>query len=255
MAKTARTRKARRKRRSRRGFKRNGRNYVARTAGGRATTERKYFDTNLATYVVKTTWATAVIPFSTNDGAVHATGGSLNCPGTGSQINQRIGRLIHGKKLKIKGELWWNCVHSQTTNWAGGMVRMVVVVDTQCNGTVLTPDVLFKGSDMHSFQSIDSFGRFKVLYDRNFIFRPQTSNLTTDNPVVVSEHGMLQKFKIGINMRDMCTTFNQNSNKDVGDIVDNSIYLLALCDSENNVGTIVSSCSLTCDARYVYLDK
>ncbi len=129
---------------SRRGYTRTIGNY-GRTGGN----ELKYLDQEEALQTVLLTGNLLV-------------GGNNIAQGVG--INQRVGRRCTIKGFHLRG--FHRLPESQTNGNSSDLVRLIVVLDTQCNGLnpVLT-DIL-EHAHLTAFYNLEHRHRFKILYDK-----------------------------------------------------------------------------------------
>lgn len=85
----------------------------------------------------------------------------------GDAENQRIGRKITIKKINIRGTLPYV---EGATNTASEWTRIMVVLDKQCNGTTVTPDLYLQTQDVYSYRNLVNSSRFQTLWERKFTF-------------------------------------------------------------------------------------
>lgn len=150
----------RKKRNLRQGYiPRSGRGYL-RTAGfyGRynrsslkassiSSGELKYKDTDI----------NSVAPTT---GAIVPAGGTFVDVSVGTGPSQRIGRQIRVKSLNA----YLTCTRSATVN-ANDTLRLIWLLDTQCNGTVPTVLDVLSTANYNSFRNMANSKRFVVLRD------------------------------------------------------------------------------------------
>jgi len=210
-------------------------------------TEAKYFDTGLASTALTSaaTWAGTEVDPATYD--------TLCVPIKGAGINERIGRKISVKKIKIKGAI---TVAAQTVQAAadpGQAIRLVLYQDKQTNATQAQGEEVFAAPQIASaenatasFQSLNNFGRFRVLKDK--IFNIGDLNITA-LPAGVAQSGARRNFKINYTFKKPITVhFNQTNGGTVADIVDNSFHIL--CRTTN----AALAPAIFYEARCVYYD-
>lgn len=212
---------------------------VARTRGGQVNTEMKYVDSNFGPTTIQaitTTWATTnVDPATTIDlgGAAIVNPQNLCSPQTGASLNNRIGRQIEIRKIKIHGHIYCAPQTLQADADPGTKVRVVLVQDMQTNGAQMAGTDLFgpptaNGSlSLNAFQDPKNFGRFRVLKDKMF----QISDLNLANNAAAStviQTSKLINFKMNVNFKQpIRVRFNALTTGTVSDIVDNSFHLIA----------------------------
>ena len=212
--------------------------------------EMKYFDTyktTTAVGVVTTTWPVGAMvdPTTTvNLGAAAvATPLCLFAPTVGSALNQRIGRSVLVRKIKIHGQI---TAAASGTNLAAyepylpQKVRLLVVHDQQTNGAQMTAaqlqnDAGASDTTINSYQNPNNFGRFRVLKDKDILV--QDPNFTTeynpdDNPQTgyARTNGLIRNFKFNLNFKvPIKVQFNATNGGTVADIVDNSFHVVCAC--------------------------
>lgn len=205
--------------------------------------ETKYFDTgfsgNLA--AVTTTWAASL---ATDP----ATFNTLCVPSLGNDINNRIGRRIGIKKIKIRGDIELPATAGTIVQQPAIKCRAILVIDTQTNGAQMTGSNLMSGGAnagicINSYQNLISLGRFKVLKDKLF-------DLSDPNFTSGLQNGIHKFFKINhVFTKPLTVNFNATNGGTIADIVDNSIHFLVQCDN-----TTVGTPNLQYAARVSYVD-
>lgn len=205
--------------------------------------EMKYYDTandGVALATTTTTWpaGTMVDPVSSiNLGApAVATPLCLCVPTVGSALNQRIGREITIRKVKVHGRLHVAAQIAQPAGDSSCVVRVALVLDTQTNSAQMTGAQLFNDaigplSTLQSFQNPNNFGRFRVLKDKQFSFTNMNlAGSPTTGDLVQS--GMNKPFKMSyVFPQGLKVRFNNTNGGNVADIIDNSLHLVAATDN------------------------
>lgn len=213
--------------------------YVARTAGVRAITETKYFDSEKASTAVPvstTTWAsTEMDPTTAN---------ALFTPSAGNAYDQREGRKVYVKAMKIRGILNVAAQADQSTVEGAAIVRVVLFIDKQTNGAQANgEDVIGSGTNIlpvQMWQNPASFGRFRVLKDKTWIM--QNPNVTYDG-TNVEQLGIATQFKMTVKFRKpLLVNYNNTNGGTVADIVDNSFHILAVTNSAGLAVTLSYKC-------------
>lgn len=223
---------------------------VARTRGAAVTGEMKYFDTyktTTAVGVVTTTWpaGTMLDPTTTvNLGAAAvATPLCLFAPTVGSGLNQRIGRSVLVRKLKIHGQITAAASGTNLASWEPYLpqkVRLIVVQDQQTNAAQMTAAQLMNDAGaadttINSYQNPNNFGRFRVLKDKDILVQDPNFSVEynpDDEPQTgyARTNGLIRNFKISINFKvPIKVQFNATNGGTVADIVDNSFHVIAAC--------------------------
>lgn len=223
---------------------------VARTRGAAVTGEMKYFDCELQTANVAactTTWVagTSQDPSSTINlgSAAVATPLNLCSPTVGAALNQRVGRKITIRKVKVHGYLFMPAQAAQAAADPASKVRILLVQDMQTNAAQMTGAQLLNDAGapfttLESFQNPNNFGRFRVLKDKMFTF--SNANLagspTAGDVIQASE---IRSWKFAVNFKNPVTVhFNATNGGTVADIVDNSFHIVAGTDNASYVPQI-----------------
>lgn len=162
--------------------------------------------------------------------------GCLPVPRQGDNYADRDGRRIYVKNIRIKGFIYWAEVDTLTAAGQTGLVRIVVVKDSQTNGATLSAENVIGvglGSDGQATLSgnggaislpsnPDGWGRYKIVYDKTFRAPAQPAfNDGTDGAIMA----MRTPFKITIKCK--CYQNFSSSTGAVGSVVDNSWHVLA----------------------------
>ncbi len=111
----------------------------------------------------------------------------------GTSESQRLGRKIVLTKISLRFKVFLNPDFAY-----GNVVRIMIVVDKQCNGVMFTvPEVLDKGPDTeetyHSFMQLANKGRFKILMDK-FIQMNYLTGVKTSGTAGTG-HGVSRNFE------------------------------------------------------------
>lgn len=202
---------------------RKGYSSVARTRGPMAVGEMKYFDGQ------KTN---GIIPASTDWTATEFDPDTVNCffaPTVGTAVNQRVGREVRVMKWKVKGLIYCNQQVNQAIVDNPACVRLIFYQDTQTNSTQAQGEEVMTTTasaitNIGSFQNINNFGRFKVLYDKVHVIQGPTVTYDGTN---IEQGGLAKYFKFSVNMKGLSVRFNATAGGTCADIVDNSFHLLA----------------------------
>ncbi len=82
----------------------------------------------------------------------------------GTSASTRIGRKITIRKIMMRYNL---TLPAQTNpSSTSDVVRIVIYLDKQCNGTAATIGTIFESDDVQSFRNIPNIKRYGILYDR-----------------------------------------------------------------------------------------
>jgi len=143
--------------------------------GMRQMGEKKGMDTELALNPIIDTTNTNASSFSLN----------LIRPGTASY--NRVGRKISMRSLRLRGFAQLEVQGAVTSgDYAGNVLRMVVVYDKQPSGAVPAFDTIFGHTDQAGTESsifldavkYDNMGRFQILKDVVIQMNPEAGNTT-----------------------------------------------------------------------------
>lgn len=221
--------------------------------------EMKYFDcyqegANIS--AVTTTWVAGTMknPTSTINlgSAAVATPQCLFAPTVGSALNQRIGRSVLVRKIKVRGTLEQGgrsgAIGAGTLD-LGTKVRVLLVQDMQTNAAQMTGAALLNDSPggapttIESFQNPNNFGRFRVLKDKTFIM--QNPNFTVGETAAGTfgsyQQGLVRDFKFNVNFKTpVKVQFNATNGGTVADIVDNSFHVIAGLVSTDNTNISIA---------------
>lgn len=218
---------------------------VARTRGAAVTGEMKYFDcdrTPSNIVATTTTWPAGTMqdPGTTiNLGA--AAVGTPQClfaPTVGSALNQRIGRSVLVRKIKVTGTIAIPSQVAQNALDEAMKIRLLLVQDMQTNAAQMTAAALLNDASaatttICSYQNPNNFGRFRVLKDK--IYSLQDPNLVGSAgaaPTDIGSNGKIINFKMAVNFKiPVKVQFNATNGGTVADIVDNSFHII--CGASN----------------------
>ncbi len=114
--------------------------------------EKKFLDSDISDAVV-----TTGIEFGTGDILTVVAG-------TGE--SQRVGRKIMVTNIHLRGVLALNRIADAATGALPDQIRIMVVLDKQCNGAAATAALLLQTDNITSFRNVENIGRFQMLYDK-----------------------------------------------------------------------------------------
>ncbi len=179
-----------------------------------------------------------------------ATDNTLFVPVEGNDINNRVGRKVTLRSLRIRGNISIARQANQTATDAAMHVRMIVYQDMQTNAAQAQGEDLMAlpgGATgllaVNTFQSLNNLGRFKVLKDK--IMNIGNPNMVWDgtnveqnvsfqvfiepgnDPDLINSQGLIRPFKITCKFRKpVDIRFNITNGGSVADIIDNSFHLI-----------------------------
>lgn len=205
--------------------------------------EMKYFDCELAqTSIVActTTWPAGTMqdPGTTINlgSAAVPTPFCLFAPTVGSALNQRIGRSVLVRKIKVSGALLTPQQSAQALADTACRLRLLLVQDTQTNATQMTAAQLLNdagngATTLSSYQNPNNFGRFRVLKDKLInLTNPNMTGSPSGTDIV--QGSLVRSFKFSVNFKEpVKVQFNNTNGGTVADIVDNSFHII--CGASN----------------------
>ncbi|WP_445772229.1 hypothetical protein, partial [Rheinheimera sp.] len=168
-----------------------------------------------------------------------ATLDTLFCPVQGAQINNRIGRKVILRKIRIRGVIVPTALSAQAAATSPRSYRVIIYQDTQTNGQQAQGEDLMKAPAtatntlaFSSFQSLANLGRFKVWKDKIYTERNAAGFNDAATTGTWSPGGDIP-FKFNLNFKKGIPVHFNSSNGgagdgDVGDIVDNSFHVLMI---------------------------
>jgi len=210
----------------------------------------KYFDSELASTNItasSSSWAgTELDP----DTVPVASIDTLFAPTVGSAINQRVGREVKVHKIKVRGIVQVPIQGSVAAGDTPCNVRLILYQDMQTNAAQAQGEQLMRDPTTASalvvntvFQSLDNFGRFRVLKDKNMAFQnPNIANDTGSTGGIVQQ-GLIRTFKMNVKFRKpVSVRFNAVSGGTIADIVDNSFHIIGQCSSASLAPAVAYNC-------------
>lgn len=208
---------------------------TARTRGGAVTGEMKYYDTAKPATVVASSQSWAATAFDP------PTVNTLIAPTVGAGVNQRIGKAIKVYKIKLKGTFYVPQLITDDDVFHATQLRMIMFQDMQTNAAQANGSTIMGGAAasaleaVNSFQTIDNFGRFNMLWDKTIML--QDVNITYNSTTGKYAHnGRAIPFKKVINFKKpIQIRFNATNGGSIADIIDNSFHIAANCSSSETV--------------------
>ncbi len=212
---------------------------VPRTRGWAAQGEMKYFDSSRAAIALTASadWTgTEVDPATLN---------TLFVPTQGAAINQRIGQGCDIHKIKIRGTINVPAQVNLTAASTASIVRIILVQDMQTNASQVQGETIMDSfgdsvRNIHAFQNVDNFGRFRVLKDRKI--NMQDPNISWDG-TNMEAMGLTKIFRLNCNFATpIRVRFNATNGGSIADIVDNSFHVIAMATNISLAPTILYTC-------------
>lgn len=158
----------------------------------------------------------------------------LTAPAQGDGANNRDGKQIIGKSLHVSGKIACLVQELQGNPPEATEVYVAVVLDKQTNNAQLnSEDVMTNvaaNAALNAFPLRNmSFGkRFKVLRGERLVMQNDAiSHFAVDS---FAHSGLSQSFDWFIPLKDLRINFNQTSTGVIGNVLDNSIHVIAICN-------------------------
>lgn len=222
---------------------RKGYGSVARSRGATVTGEMKYYDSNRTAVditAVSSDWTGTVQDPSfmivPGGGAGTANPNTMFAPIVGSAINQRVGRSVKVLKWKIRGRIQWQTQTTQTILDNVGITRLVFGVDTQTNGVQADGTAVFNASSggnttVHSMQTPNNFGRFKIYHDKTYKLENGTA-VNNASASTISNGGGVVPFKFTKKWsKPLIVHFNEVNGGTVADVINYSFHCWVACSN------------------------
>lgn len=197
-------------------------------------TERKVNDINAAVYQVNTTGSLTL----------------LANPALGSDFNNRIGRKITLSSFYIRGYIQSQKAGApaSSTPTPTQQARLIVFCDLQPNGAVPAVADLLVESNSMSQLNLNNRDRFKIYYDKEFIFDPFIYNTTATQAVASASR---QAYNVKRFKRIKLETVFQANGGTIADISSGALYMLWI----GSTATGVDDINAVVSTRVRYLDK
>lgn len=190
--------------------------------------ELKFYDTSLAASAITS--------------PADATGGeqdpsatlTLNTVGQGDNSSSRDGRKMRMKSLQLQGGARYPGQLNQTATDLQPVVFIAVVLDTQCNGSKLNSEDVYKNISANAnlaaypVRNLEFSKRFRVLKTKTIKFPAPTIVYDGTN---IEQGSATIPWSMFINLNDMEVNFKVSTSNDVANIVDNAISVIAYTSS------------------------
>ncbi len=208
--------------------------------GGFIGLEKKFVDATRAAAAMSATWAV----LAPSAGIVSC----LTAPAIGTSEEQRDGRTFTIHSIHVKGFVTTPTAESQTAPMNDIEYRIILVWDTQTNGTpIVATDVMDNGATLqvNAFRNLANSKRFIVLWDSGpmSMSRKNQMNEGAVNLFAAPQRripfAINKSFKKGIKVRTTGT------GADVADISDNSFSLIGVTGNTALTCSFESRCRFT----------
>jgi len=156
--------------------------------------------------------------------------GSINLIPQGVTESSRVGRKCVIKSIHCRGSIR---LKEQTTAGGNAMLRVMLVLDKQCNGQDgdMT-DVLDSIPLIFSFRDLANTGRFQVLYDKMFVLNHLSgSGRGTTDTLSYGEVERFFKFNLKVNIP---IEFSDVTGA-IGEVRSNNIFFTTAAQSLNSL--------------------
>jgi len=209
------------------------RSYVPRTPGGQITSERKYFDTSASNRNVQdtsATFASAIVDPITVD--------TLFAPIQGNDISNREGRNCHVYSITVRGTIEIPAQVAQQTSDLPPVMRIILVMDKQTNGSVMQSDQLISSTanppGTFMYQNTANFGRFQILKEKFILFQNYSLayHPNSGGATQITQGSSVKFFKLKYTFKNpIKINFNSTNGGTIADIVDNSFHFIIGTDT------------------------
>ncbi len=196
--------------------------FYGRYAGGQ-TTELKFHDVDV-NQVAANLSGGVILP---NTGP---TSFSLNNIAQAVGESNRIGRKCTIKSISWKGQLLLVQIAGAGLG-AGETIRMMLILDKQCNGTNATVTGVLETADWNSFNNLVNKGRFRTLYEQTFTM----SHLAAAGDGAANDSAQFNQGFTFFKNCDIPIEFN-NTTGALAEIRSNNLFVLMI---SRNVGLTV----------------
>jgi hypothetical protein len=161
----------------------------------------------------------------------------LNGIAQGTDSNERIGRKIRMKAIRVDGY-----VFAEDNTISPHVIRLSIVCDKQTNGSAPLKAEIYEATSSLSFPNMDNKGRFRILATKN-VFLGANNGLTPAVPLAPGG----SRFSFYIPLKGLLCHYTGTGNL-VTNIKTNGLYFVM---ASNNASTITSNVHFT--SRLTYL--
>lgn len=188
--------------------------------------EQKYKDTFGPIHIRTTAWGDSM----------QTIFASLNLIGMGITATSRIGQKVGLTKIDYDFDL-------ANLKAAENRVLIIIVLDTQCNGTAATADKVYDygASTIGAFRNIEYTHRFRVLKRLDAKLSP------------IDLDGSAKKYRGVMKVNLPIIYDNSNPGGAIGNVKSNNIFVIAAA-SQPGIDPTTGSAAVTCNFRLRYTD-
>ncbi len=160
----------------------------------------------------------------------------------GTSDTQRIGRKINLKKIQYRFLVSKNPTTTLTT---AGILRFMILVDHQCNGTQPAVLDILETAGFQSFRNLANKDRFTTLLDRNYALNYQAGGPSSTTTTTFAE---IQHYDFWSTKADFSIPIEYDANTGaIGDLTSNNLVFLLIGE--------VTDIIVTGQIRYRFTDS
>ncbi len=185
------------------------------------------------------------------DDAVVAAG--LNITPSVNLIAQGITESTHnGRKATIKGIQWRYRVTLPEVDDSANpptpdTIRVIMYLDTQCNGVTAVGLDILESADVHAFRNLSNGGRFQILHDKlitlNYVTMAAGAAGTQSVTEVVREHSFYKKVNIPIEWNDTTGAITEIRSNNIGVLL---LGFTGACGFNSKIRLRFTDASMSC---------
>lgn len=206
-------------------YYRSGSHVPGHKMGVSGTDELKFIDRELVTEAMAVAW--------TNHDPT--TVDCLSAVATGDGESDRDGRVYYIHSVHINGRVGFTVQESVGAPVADPIYRIIVVLDKQTNGVLLTPTDVMDASlaeDFHAFRNMHFVQRFWVLSDKMFSITMNTQ--TNEGSVnLFANGGRVRLWNVDHVFKIPLKVYCSNTTAVIASIENFSIHVIAICSTTN----------------------
>ncbi len=186
---------------------------------GKGKSELKYFDTALENFTITATGVN-IKP-------------NLNKVPIGNGESDRVGRRITVKEINVNMSV--DLAATATITAGSQMVRILLVLDKQCNGTPATWLQVFTDDDFHTSRNLSETNRFTVIKEKRLIMNRPNGNTAGSATGGYGEYARHVSFTARVNHR--IEYGDTSTDGSIGTIRSNNFFMLVIMENADT-GTI-----------------